>query len=120
MSKYARTSPYHPIQIPLGFVLWSFWFVAMYGGHAVACEINPPDPTLGPWNWLNGTLGLLTLVTLAILVLQARRFWKLSRMTDELNERQIFVTKITSGLHLIAALATLYVGIPLLQLPPCI
>ena len=30
--KYARTSPYHPIQIPIGLIIWSLWFIAMYGG----------------------------------------------------------------------------------------
>jgi len=41
-------------------------------------------------------------------------------MPEQLNERQQFVTKIAAGIHLIAALATLFVGIPLLQIPPCL
>ena len=42
--RYARTSPYHPIQIPIGPIIWSPWFVAMYGGQAVICKLSPPDP----------------------------------------------------------------------------
>jgi magnesium-transporting ATPase (P-type) len=118
--KYAWTSPYHPIQIPIGLIIWSLWFVAMYGGQAVICKLSPPDPAQGVWNWLNGSLGVLTLLTLGLLLWMARYFWRLSHMPEQLNERQQFVTKIAAGIHLIAALATLFVGIPLLQIPPCL
>ena len=65
-------------------------------------------------------LGVLTLLTLALLFWLARYFWRLSRPPHELNERQQFVTKLAAGIHFIAALATLFVGIPLLQIPPCL
>ncbi|WP_278452743.1 hypothetical protein [Stutzerimonas kunmingensis] len=117
---YARTSPFHPVQIPIGLIIWSLWFVAMYGGQAVICKVSPPDPADGVWNWLNGSLGVLTLLTLTLLFWLARYFWRLSRPPHELNERQQFVTKLAAGIHFIAALATLFVGIPLLQIPPCL
>ncbi len=116
----ARTSPYHPVQIPLGLVIWSLWFVALYGGQAVVCASSPPAPEQGIWNWLNGGFGLLTLATFALLAWLARHFWKLSRPPHELNERQVFVTKLAAGIHMIAALVTLFVGIPLLLIPPCL
>lgn len=72
------------------------------------------------WNWLNASLGVLTVLTLALLLWMARYFWRLSRTPEALNERQQFVTKIAAGIHFIAALATLFVGIPLLQIPPCL
>ena len=84
------------------------------------CKLSPPDPAQGVWNWLNGSLGALTLLTLALLLWMARYFWRLSRAPEEQNERQQFVTKIAAGIHFIAALATLFVGIPLLQIPPCL
>ena len=56
----------------------------------------------------------------ALLLWMARYFWRLSRAPEEQNERQQFVTKIAAGIHFIAALATLFVGIPLLQIPPCL
>ncbi len=118
--KYARTSPFHPMQIPLGLVIWSLWFVLMYGGQAVVCTLAPPAPEQGVWNWLNAGLGLLTLAALGLLLGLAVHFWRLSRRAQQLNERQLFVTKIAAGVHLIAALATLFVGIPLLQIPPCL
>ncbi|WP_313054989.1 hypothetical protein [Pseudomonas lopnurensis] len=118
--KHARTSPYHPLQIPIGLIIWSLWFVVIYGGQAVICAVAPPDPRQGVWNWLNGGLGLLTLFTVALLLGLARYFWRLSRAPRALNERQLFVTKLAAGIHLIAALATLFVGVPLLQIPPCL
>lgn len=117
---YRRTSAYHPVQIPLGLIVWSLWFVAIYGGQAVVCKLSPPPPEQGIFNWLNGGLGLLTLFTLVLLLWLARHFWQLSRPPHELNERQVFVTKLAAGIHMIAALATLFVGIPLLQIPPCL
>ncbi|WP_028241784.1 hypothetical protein [Stutzerimonas azotifigens] len=118
--EHSRLSAFHPIQIPLGLVLWSLWFVVMYGGLSVVCAVAPPDPALGAWTWTNLALGALTLVTLALLLWLAVRFWRLSRPPHELNERQVFVTKLAAGIHLVAALATLYVGTPLLFLPPCV
>lgn len=117
---YPRTSPYHPIQIPIGLIIWSLWFVVVYGGFSVVCSVAPPDPELGIRNWLNATLGVLTLLTLTLLLWLARRFWRLSRKPHDLTEQQVFVTKLAAGIHMIAALAALFVGIPLLQLPPCL
>lgn len=118
--KYRRTSAYHPIQIPLGLVIWSLWFVALYGGLSVACSVAPPPADDGAWNWLNLALGGLTLATLLALLWLARRFCRMTAPGHGLNERQVFVTRMAAGMHFIAALATLFVGIPLLQLPPCV
>lgn len=118
--RYSRTSAFHPLQIPLGLIIWSLWFVALYGGQAVVCEVSPPAPEQGIWNWLNGGLGLFTLATLLLLLWLAQHFWRLSQPPHELNERQLFVTKLAAGIHFIAALATLFVGLPLLQIPPCL
>ncbi|WP_312911653.1 hypothetical protein [Stutzerimonas nitrititolerans] len=118
--KHPRTSPFHPVQIPIGLIIWSLWFVAIYGGQAVACAISPPAPEQGIWNWLNASLGLLTLLTAALLLWLARYFWRLSAANQALDERQQFVTRLTASVHLTAAVATLFVGLPLLQLPPCL
>lgn len=118
--KSALGSPLHPLQIVVGLVVWSLWFVAIYGGQAIACRICPPDPAQGVWNWLNGSLGLLTLLTLALLLGLTRYFWRLPLQRPSLNERELFVTKLAAGVHLVAALATAFVGAPLLQLPPCL
>lgn len=118
--KYRRTSVFHPVQIPFGLTIWSLWFATMYGSHAVVCSIAPPDPAQGIFNWLNASFGAFTLVVVALLLWLGRRSWKLSRPPHDLNERQVFVTKVASGIHFIAALATVFVGLQLAFLPPCV
>lgn len=118
--KYNRTSVFHPVQIPFGLTIWSLWFAAMYGSHAVVCEFAPPNPEQGIFNWLNASFGVATLVVVALLLFLGRRSWKLSRPPHDLNERQVFVTKVASGIHFIAALATVFVGLQLAFLPPCV
>ena len=118
--RYRRTSVFHPVQIPFGLAIWSLWFAAMYGSHAVVCSIAPPPPEQGIFNWLNVSFGVITLIVVALLLGLSRRSWKLSRPPHDLDERQVFVTKVASGIHFIAALATVFVGLQLAFLPPCI
>jgi len=117
---YRRTSVFHPMQIPFGLIIWSIWFAALYGSHAVACTIAPPDPNLGIFNWLNASFGIFTLVVVALLLWLGWRSWRLSRPPHDLDERQVFVTKVASGIHFIAALSTVFVGLQLAFLPPCV
>ena len=118
--KYNRTSVFHPIQIPFGLTIWSLWFAIMYGAHAVVCSIAPPDPNLGVFNWLNASFGLFTVLVIVLLLWLGRRTWKLSHEPNDFNDRQVFVIKVSSGIHFIAALATVFVGMQLVFLPPCI
>lgn len=118
--KHSRLSAYHPIQIPLGLIIWSLWFVGMYGGLSVFCSVAAPDPRSGALTGVNLWLLAATVVTLVLLLWLARRFWQLSKRRDGLNERQVFVTQLSAGIHFVAAIATLYVGVPLLFLPPCV
>jgi len=108
------------MQIPFGLIIWSIWFAALYGSHAVACTIAPPDPSLGIFNWLNASFGLVTLAVVVVLLWLGHRSWKLSRPPHDLDERQVFVTKVASGIHFIAALSTVFVGLQLAFLPPCV
>lgn len=118
--KERRTSRLHPIQIVLGLIIWSVWFAGIYGAHGVACAVSPPDPAQGIVNWLNLSFAIGTLVVIALLLWLAHRAWQLSRPPHELDERQLFVTRLAAGIHLIAALSTLFIGLQLAFLPPCI
>ena len=112
-------SPYHPLHIPLGLLIWSLWFVFIYGGLSVACAVAPPAPQQGPWNWLNALLGLSAVVTLILLGALARWSWHAGlRMQQQPRER--FVALLAAGTHVVAALATLFIALPLLMLPPCL
>ncbi|GGM17060.1 hypothetical protein ACFQDN_25810 [Pseudomonas asuensis] len=113
--------PAHPLQLIAGLAVWSLWFIAIYGGLSVACQIAPPEAEAGALNRLNLMLGLLTLATLAFLLWNARRCWQAINQGDsEEARRQRFLATLGAGLHLVGAIATLFVGIPILVMPPCL
>ncbi|WP_295527393.1 hypothetical protein [uncultured Pseudacidovorax sp.] len=54
-------------------MLWSLWFVGVYGGVSVACAAGWAADAAGPGNGVNGALIGGTLATLVLLLLAARR-----------------------------------------------
>lgn len=128
-------SPYHPLQLALGFIVWSVYFVAMYGGLSIVCAASPPELEGGAFTWINLILLLLTLFTGAWLLYQAHRCWRLGRQattaslgevrercpgSGQLNEFRDFIAPLAAGINLVAGIATLAVGAPAAVLAPCI
>jgi hypothetical protein len=109
----------HPVQLALGFVIWSAWFVAAYGGLSVACGLAPPPEAQGARTWINAALGLLTLATAAVLLTLAWRCWRARRSTAP-GQAEHFVAPLAAALHAAAAGATLFVGLPATAIPPCV
>lgn len=121
--KLTWLSPGHPAQIVMGFVIWSLWFIAMYGGLSVACQLAPPDTGQGAFTWINGGLFALTLLVMALLVFLA---WRSGRYCASQHKAgaeaagfERFVGYVGTVLYLIAAVATLAGGLPVLVLTPC-
>ncbi|QNG99221.1 hypothetical protein [Pseudomonas sediminis] len=112
-------SPYNPIHIPLGLVLWSIWFVALYGGLSVGCALAPPDPAQGQWTWLNALLALFSLFTMAALLGLTWLFQRAAR-DERAGQSARFVARLAAGVNLIGAIATVFVALPTLSLPPCL
>lgn len=120
-------SPHSPWQLAAGFTVWSLWFVAVYGGLSVGCSMAPPSAAQGPFTGLNLALLVLTLATVIVLLgaawccLQA---WRAAHAPAtrgiEGEARRRFMAGLSALLHLSAAIATLFVGLPLLWLPPCL
>ncbi len=110
-------APSHPVQLVLGLTLWSLWFVAIYGGLSVACELAPPSPEQGALTAINAGLGLLTLVTLALLSWLAWRGLRAGRQTAG---RQRFIALVGAGLHGYSAAGVAFAGLPIVALPPCL
>ncbi len=67
-----KLAPHHAAHLIVGLTVWSIWFVVLYGGLSVACELAPPEPNSGPFNWLNPLLGLSTLVVVGALLPTSR------------------------------------------------
>ncbi|WP_151704599.1 hypothetical protein [Nitrincola alkalilacustris] len=123
MSKLTWFAPGHPAQIVIGFVIWSIWFIAMYGGLSVACQLAPPEVEKGAFTWLNGGLIAFTLLVFALLLFLA---WRSGRYcaskhkeSDDAVGFERFVGYVSTVLYLIAAVATLAGGLPVLVLSPC-
>jgi hypothetical protein len=106
----------HPLELVLGLVVWSAWFVALYGGLSLACAYVPPDPRAGAATWLNTTLAAFTFIVAAWLAGRAYACW---REAPAARARRRFVAMVAAGVYASAAIATLVVGVPVLLLPPC-
>lgn len=112
-------SPYNPLHMVLGLSLWSLWFVALYAGLSIGCAYNPPDPAHGPWNWLNALLGVLSLLTVLGLLVLARGFQRAAWRSGK-GSVEGFVARLAASVHLVGAIATLFIGLTTLLLPPCL
>ncbi|GHE19854.1 hypothetical protein [Halomonas urumqiensis] len=110
-------APSHPLQLILGLSLWSLWFVVLYGGLSVACEMAPPEPSRGVFTAHNATLGLLSLATLGLLLWLAWSCLSASRRQEGVA---CYLSMVSAGLHLFSGGGVVVVGLPLLMLPPCL
>ncbi|MCE9665396.1 hypothetical protein LY622_18390 [Halomonas sp. M5N1S17] len=108
----------HPIHLVGGLILWAVWFVAIYAGLSVACSMAPPDPQRGMLTGINIGVGLSTLVTTLLLLWLARAGLVAARRTSVLRER--YFAHVSAGIYLFSAGGTLFVGYPVISLPPCL
>jgi len=115
----ALLSPCHPLQLVLGLVLWSLWFVLIYGGLSVLCAFAAPPATQGQWTLANLLLGASALPLFAFSGWLALRGWRAAGDIEQ-SSAQRFVALTGAGIHVIGMLATLFVALPLLILPPCV
>jgi len=100
-----------------GYLVWSSCFVALYGLLSLGCRL-PAGLRVGPLGVDLVAAGLvavwlLHLAALAVLIRATRRR---SAESDE----GLFMRRLALILHLSAVAATLWIGFPLLLLPPCI
>ncbi len=114
-------SPYHPIQLALGLIIWSVWFVFIYGFLSVACVLAPPSPVDGAGTWINTLLLISTLVITALLLYWARKCWR-TASHNKTHDRppQRMIIRVAAGVYAAAAIATLGVGLVVTVLPPCV
>jgi len=111
-------APSHPMHLVLGLIIWAIWFVALYGGLSVGCALAPPAVELGPFNWLNLLLGALTVIVGVWLLRQMVVCWQ--EAAPESTGRQRFIATVSAGVYAVAAVSTLFIGLPLIGLPPCL
>jgi hypothetical protein len=114
--------PSHPLHLVAGQTLWLAWFAAIYAGLSVACNAAPPAPEQGPFTAVNAALLLATLLTTGVLGWAAWRCRQAARRapTGDAGARRRFLAGTAAWLYLVAAVATLAVGLPVALLPPCL
>ena len=114
-------APSHPVHLVTGFLVWSAWFVVIYGGVTLGCVLLAPDPALGFRTSINLIFALLTAFVTAALAWAAWRCWKAVRGPLATGpRRELFIARTSAALYLLSALATAFVGWPVLILPPCL
>ncbi|NMH59384.1 hypothetical protein [Alteromonas ponticola] len=107
----------HPIHYVAGWIIWAIWFVAAYGGLAVACKIEPPAPEQGIFNWLNLSFFVITMVVFVLLCLYAVDKRKLLK---EAPPQTKFALQIATAVYAFSAFGTLMVGLALVMVTPCL
>lgn len=120
-----RLGAAHPVHLVLGLTVWALWFVAVYGGLAVACKVAPPPPADGAFTVLNAGMLLVSVFTAAGLALAARachRAWRAMPPdpTDPTGGRQRFIAGCAAALYGVAAVSTVFVALPLVAVAPCV
>ncbi|MEH6565234.1 MAG: hypothetical protein V7756_07935 [Halopseudomonas sp.] len=113
-------SPLHPAQLVLGLMVWSGWFVFLYGGLALVCEFAPPAHQQSAPGWPNVAILLLGCLLAAFLLWCARRCWRAAPSAGDTNGNGRFVARVAAAAYLIAALAGVALSLPGLALPPCL
>lgn len=113
----ARLRLTHPLHFVIGLTLWCIWFVAVYGGHAVACSAAAPAPEQGVFTLLNGGLLMVSLLTTAVLVALT---WGCCQAAKQHQGRARFNAAVSAGLYLFSALSVVFVALPIVGVPPCL
>lgn len=108
----------HPIHLVSGLTLWGLFFVVIYGGLSVACSIAPPDPERDMFTGINAGVGVVTLVTTLLLLWLAWASMQAGRKAG--LGRECYFAYISAGMFLFSACGTLFVGLPIAMLPPCL
>jgi hypothetical protein len=109
----------HPAHLVLGLVVWSVWFVALYGGLSVGCAVAPPDAELGPLTWINSVLLVFTLAVTTLLLYWSFHCWR-GRAAVRGDLSRQFIAGVGAAVHLGSAVAVLFIGLPAVVLPPCV
>ncbi|WP_213478652.1 hypothetical protein [Marinobacter lipolyticus] len=111
-----------PVHLVLGPVIWSAWFVLLYGGLSVACEFAPPDPEQGAGTPINVVM-IASAVLLAVgLVYLSYRCTHggSAPLTGTHDPARSFIRGMSSSMYVVSAAGIIALTIPSLVLPPCL
>ncbi|HLV77364.1 MAG TPA: hypothetical protein VKY53_05510 [Marinobacter sp.] len=101
-----------------GLVVWAVWFVVLYGGLSLTCELFPPEPGAGPRNWFNYLAAAGSVLLGACLFYLARRSARAQAQSS--GENQSFVRGVSVLVFRMSGVAAIALALPVLVLPPCL
>ena len=107
-----------------GLLIWSVAFVLLYGGLSLGCAAGAGQGTLWEADRLAIVLAAVWIAHLVLVALPGatgRRRWVGSSAgaTADHDRATAFLWRLMRLLLLVGAVATLWVGLPILVLPPC-
>ncbi len=103
-----------------GFIVWTISFAALYAGLSLACSHRAVLPLVHSPMRISLLLGTLWAIHLAVLALMVYLSWRRDPVSDTSSGAGQFAVRTMRYLNVAAAFATLWVGFPLLFLPPCL
>jgi len=120
-------SPRRLVGVISPMVVWSVWFVVVYGLTSVGCAAGWNRHAVLGGNLLTVLLVATALVALALIARSAwvgYHAWQSQGETrmgagDEAARRQAFLGMVMLVLSLLAGAATLMIALPILMLDPC-
>ena len=107
----------HPLHLAAGLTLWFTYFIVVYGGMSVGCEISDARDSTHPFTLING---FVLLATVVFAIPLAWLSWQCHKATPDKPNQGRFVLRLAAILYAISALATVLVGLPGVIYPPCI
>ena len=108
----------HPLQLVAGFMIWAIWFALMYGFLSAQCI---DSPHLQRFNWINGFLLFLTLITTGLLSFLAFAMARTLLTTEKKDKpTRYFILWVGCCVYIVSALTTLFIGSMALFFPPCL
>jgi len=117
-SAYIRfLKPQAMVGLIAGYLVWSLCFVVLYSLLSVGCELAWHHVQLLGINLLSWLLLLVWLLHVAAV---GALVWRVNRSDPaELDRPGRFMRHVTLLLHATAFVGTIWIGFPVLGLPPC-
>lgn len=123
-------NPFHPSRLLgaiLPMIVWAVYFAAVYALQGLGCTEGWNRTTLAGVNALTATTGALTAATLALIAWLGHRGRTARRsagptaaMGRDAVQRQRAFGLVRLLLAVLAFIATLLIGAPILMVPPCL
>lgn len=118
----AVRNPSHPGHMVVGLTIWGLWFAAQYAGLSLTCAALDGGAERDPEQiWLRTGLVLLALGVALLLLWLFYRCWKASlNFSGESHHQKRLISRVSAGVNLLLAGATVIVASPAVYLPPCL